>query len=132
MLDNQQRRDIIRYRIEKAYKNMEEASAVAKLGYWNLTGNRLYYAVFHMASALLLDKGLSAKTHAGVIHLIGEKFIATGLLDKSYGRLFSRLYELRQSGDYDDMYDATEEEVVPYFEKVKKFIKELESMINFK
>lgn len=84
-----------------------------------------------MASALLLDKGMSAKTHAGVIHLIGEKFIATGLLDKSYGKLFSRLYELRQSGDYDDMYDATEEEVLPYFEKVRMFLDEMKKLITF-
>lgn len=120
MLNTQQRKDIISYRIEKSHKSYEEAIAAAKLGYWNLAGNRLYYCTFHMATALLLDKGISVKTHAGVIHLIGERFIATGLLDKAYGRLFSRLYELRQSGDYDDMYDATEEEILPYFEKVKK------------
>lgn len=119
MLNTQQRKDIISYRIEKSHKSYEEAIAVAKLGYWNLAGNRLYYCTFHMATALLLDKGISVKTHAGAIHLIGERFIATGLLDKAYGRLFSRLYELRQSGDYDDMFDATEEEILPYFEKVK-------------
>ena len=85
-----------------------------------------------MASALLLDKGFSAKTHAGVIHLIGEKFIATGLLDRTYGKLFARLYELRQSGDYDDTYDATEEEVIPYFGKVEQFVKDMESLITHK
>ncbi len=117
--------------MEKSHKSFEEAKAISKLGYWNLTGNRLYYCVFHMASALLLDKGLSAKTHAGVIHLIGEKFITAGLLDRTYGRLFSRLYELRQSGDYDDMYDATEEEVTPYFGKVSQFIADMERLITF-
>jgi len=132
MLESQQRKDLVRYRIEKAYQSFEEAKGVAKLKYWNLTGNRLYYTAFHMASALLLDKGFSAKTHAGVIHLIGEKFIATGLLDRAYGKLFSRLYELRQSGDYDDTYDATEDEVVPYFKKVETFIKNMESLIIHK
>ena len=72
MLESQQRRDLVRYRIEKAYKSFEEAKGVAKLKFWNLTGNRLYYTVFHMASALLLDKGFTAKTHAGVIHLVGN------------------------------------------------------------
>lgn len=132
MLENQQRRDIIQYRIEKSYKSLEEARAVAKLEYWNLTGNRLYYSVFHMASALLLDKGFSARTHAGVIHLIGEKFISIGLLDKSYAKLFSRLYELRQSGDYDDMYDASESEVLPYFDQVEQFIGKMKDLITFK
>lgn len=83
-----------------------------------------------MASALLLDKGMSAKSHGGLIHLIGSQFVTKGLLDKSYGRLFSRLYELRQSGDYDDLYDATEEEVLPYIEKTENFIREMEKLIS--
>lgn len=49
-----------------------------------------------MVPALLLYKGISAKTHAGTIHLLGQKIINEGMLDKSYGRLFSRLHELRQ------------------------------------
>lgn len=65
-----------------------------------------------------------------MIHLIGSQFVIKGLLDKSYGRLFSRLYELRQSGDYDDLYDATEEEVLPYIEKTETFIREMEKLIS--
>ena len=82
--------------------------------------------------ALLLDKGLSAKTHAGTIHIIGQQFVSTGMIDKTYGRLFSRLYELRQSGDYDDMYNATEDEVKPYFPLVESFISVMEELITFK
>ena len=99
MLDSLQRKDLVSYRIEKAYKSLEEAKGVARLKYWNLTGNRLYYTAFHMATALLLDRGFSAKTHAGV---------------------------------YDDTYDATEEEVLPYFEKVESFIKDMEALVIHK
>ena len=130
MLTPEEKKSIIDYRRQKAYDNLTEAREVAKLHFWNLTGNRLYYAAFHMASALLLDKGLSAKSHGGLIHLIGSQFVTKGLLDKTYGRLFSRLYELRQSGDYDDLYDATEEEVLPYIDKTEAFIKEMETLIT--
>lgn len=132
MLSADERRALIKYKIEKARRSLAEAEGVITIGLWNLAGNRLYYSAFHMASALLLDKGLTARSHAGVIHLLGEKFISTGLLDKSYGRFFSRLYELRQSGDYDDMFDATEEEVRPYIEKTRTFMKDMESIITFK
>lgn len=132
MLTPEERKAIIRFRIEKARKSFDEVKAVAGLGYWSLAGNWLYYATYYMASALLLDKGISAKTHAGTIHLLGQKIINSGLLDKAYGRLFSRLYELRQVGDYDDMFDATEQEVKPYIEKVSAFLNETESMITFK
>ena len=77
-----------------------------------------------------LDKGFSAHTHSGVIHLIGQNFIAKGFLDKSYGRLFTRLFDLRQSGDYDDLYDATEEEIVPLIEKTESFIKAMDNLLT--
>ena len=112
MLTLEEKKAIINYRRQKAYDSLNEVEALTQLAFWNLAGNRLYYAVYHMASALLLDKGFSARTHSGVIHLIGQNFITKGFLDKSYGRLFTRLFDLRQSGDYDDLYDATEEEII--------------------
>ena len=130
MLTMEEKKAIINYRRQKAYDSLNEVNEVAKLGFWNLAGNRLYYATYHMASALLLDKGFSARTHSGVIHLIGQNFIAKGLLDKNYGRLFTRLFELRQSGDYDDLYDATEEEILPLIEKTKAFVKAMEDLLT--
>ncbi len=132
MLSIDEKKAIIDYRKQKAYDNLNEAKEVAKLGFWNLAGNRLYYSAFHMASALLLDKGFTARSHSGVIHLVGAQFIAKGLLDKSYGRLFSRLFGLRQSGDYDDLYDATEDEVSPYIERTLVFITDMENLITLK
>lgn len=132
MLSIEEKKAIINYRVQKSYNNLEEAKEVSKLGFWNLTGNRLYYAAFHMASALLLDKGFTPRSHSGVIHLIGAHFVINGLLDKSYGRLFSRLFELRQSGDYDDLYEATETEVFPYIDKTFHFLKDMESLITLR
>lgn len=131
MLSAEERRTLVKLGIEKTEKVYTEAEDIAKLKYWNLTGNRLYYAAFHMARALLLDKGIEAHTHAGVIHLIDKYFISTGLLDKSYGKLFSRLYELCQSVEYDDRFDATEEEVMPYFDKVRTFINDMKNLLTF-
>ncbi|MBR1547201.1 MAG: HEPN domain-containing protein [Prevotella sp.] len=132
MLTDEERKDLVQYRIEKAYKVLQEARDNAELKHWNLTGNRLYYSVFHMCQALLLSVGDTTRRHAGMIHKIGLNFITTGQLDSKYGRLISRLYELRQSGDYDDKFDATEEEIVPYFSQVEELFKELEGMIVLK
>lgn len=38
MLNDEERKDLIHYRIEKAYKVLDEARDNAKLGHWNLTG----------------------------------------------------------------------------------------------
>lgn len=132
MLTVEERKAIIEYRIQKAYESLKEAQVVADLGFWNLAGNRLYYASFHMASALLLDKGLMAKSHGGIIHLVGSQFVAKGLLEKEYGRLFSRLYELRQSGDYDDLYDVSETDVLPFIAQTADFLKRMEALITLR
>ncbi len=65
---------------------------------------------------------MPTKTHAGVMHLFGEHFVRTGKVDKSYGKLYASLFALRQSGDYDDKYDSTREDVEPYFAKVQEYI----------
>jgi len=129
MLKDEDRQDLINYRTEKAYKVLQEAKDNAKLRHWNLAGNRLYYSVFHMCQALLLSEGDTTRRHAGMIHKIGLDFITTGRLDRKYGRLISRLYELRQSGDYDDKFDATEEEIMPYFEQVEQLLDVLKGLI---
>lgn len=69
------------------------------MNHWNLVANRLYYAVFHMASALLIDKGFTSKTHSGVICLLGQEFATKGLLDKDEMRLVSRLQNMRHAGE---------------------------------
>ena len=63
MLSVNEKKAVIAYRRQKAYDTLTEANEVAKLGYWSLVGNRLYYSVFHMASALLLDKGFTARPY---------------------------------------------------------------------
>ena len=130
MLNDDDRKELVLYRIEKSYKVLDEARDNAKLGHWNLTANRLYYSVFHMCQALLLSNGDTPRRHAGMIHKIGQDYVLEGKLDKSYGRLISRLYELRQSGDYDDKFDATEDEIMPYFEQVELLLDKIRALIK--
>lgn len=127
-----EKKAIIEYRIQKAWNGILEAEDNAKLGYWTLAASRLYYAAYYMASALLVDKGFIARSHSGVIHIIGSEFVKKELLSKDDGRLISRLFNMRQSGDYDDLFDWTEEEVKPFFDKTKDFLIRMEELITLK
>ena len=103
-LEKEERDILIDYRHEKADKAIIEAIDNARLGHWTLAANRLYYAVFHAASALLLSRGFSAKTHAGTIHLLGQKCRGEGMLSNEEYSFISRLQNMRQMGDYDDLF----------------------------
>ena len=128
-LSKEEKRALVTYRMQKAYNTLTEAEDNAKSGHWTLAANRLYYALYYAASALLLSQGFIAHTHAGVIRIIGLEFVVKGILTKEDGRLFSRLFEMRQGGDYDDFLEWTEEDVAPYFEKVVVLIRKLEGLI---
>ena len=70
-LDEQSRLALIQYRIERAEETIEEASLLSKESHFNAAINRLYYACFYAASALMVAYGLTASSHAGVKTMIG-------------------------------------------------------------
>ena len=131
-LSIEEKRAIINYRIQKAQSTIIEAKDNANLKHWNLVANRLYYAVFHMSSALLIDKGFIVKSHNGIFCILGQEFVAKGVLSKDDAKLAARLQNMRQSGDYDDMFDWTEQDVLPLFEKTEELLQKMEKLISIK
>ena len=129
-LTNEERDAVVFYRIQKAKDTLKEAEGIAQLGYWNAVVNRLYYACYYMTTALLIYNEHTAQTHSGVIRLFGLNFVVNGLVSKEQSKFYSKLFELRQTGDYDDMYYLTEEEVRPLIESAFKYIEELEHLLN--
>lgn len=102
ILDPKSREDLIEYKLEKSQQALQEADVLEKSGFFNAAVNRLYYAAYYAASALLLGASLETVTHKGIKVMLGLKFIQTGKLDKSYGQTYQRLFDSRQAGDYED------------------------------
>jgi len=124
-LTDDERDAIVSFRIQKAKDTLDEAEGIATLGYWNAVANRLYYACFYITSALLLKNNYSAQTHSGIIHLLGRHFIKSNIVSKDAGRLYSKLFELRQTGDYDDLFNLSEEDVKPLISSAHNYVNEL-------
>lgn len=101
-LDPENRASIVKYRLERAHETLKEADYNADGGYYNAAVNRLYYACFYAASALLLSREIDANTHNGVKTMISMHFVRTGRLSLEHGATFSLLFEKRQSSDYSD------------------------------
>src|SRR5207302_1259901 len=63
--------------------------------------NRLYFAGFHLAAALLASGGIEAKSHRGLNTLLGLHYVKTGRLDHRFQQTLSRLETWRDKADYD-------------------------------
>ena len=92
------------------------------MGYWSVVANRLYYACFYAVSALLIQNNLYAKSHSGTISLFGLHIVMKNLISKDFAKLYSKLFEMRQTGDYDDIYLLSENDVSPLIQPTKDFV----------
>ena len=70
-LTEEERKIIVKFELEKAQSIMTQIEALKNLGYWDNVANRLYYAIFHAVSALLIHDGHSVNTHKGVVVMFG-------------------------------------------------------------
>ncbi len=124
------REAIVSFRIQKAKDTFKEAEGISTLGYWNAVANRLYYACYYITSAMLIKNNFNTQTHRGIINLLGLHFITKGIVTKDAGRLYSKLFDLRQTGDYDDLFNLSEEDVKPLLPLVKQYIIEIQELID--
>src|SRR5450759_2020527 len=90
----------IKYRFSRSEDSFDEALIMIENKRWNTAINRLYYACFYAVIALLLKNNFYTRSHDGARILFSDKFIKTGIIDKKFGKLFSKLFDYRQKGDY--------------------------------
>lgn len=122
--------DYIQYRFHRSEETFDEALILAENEKWNTVVNRLYYSCFYAVIALLLKHNFETQTHDGARIQFGLHFIKTGKIDKKYGKLFTKLFDLRQKGDYGDLFDHDEKIVKPLIGQTKEFIEEIKKHIN--
>lgn len=129
-LSNSERAALVAYRLEKSLQTFEEMKAVVDLGFWNLAANRLYYAAYYASVALLINEGIEASTHKGAIRMISLNFIKNGILKTEDSQLLGRLFSMRQTGDYEDLFDWTQNDIIPLIPKVEDYINRINSIIK--
>lgn len=129
-LTEEERNSLVHNRVARAFETWEETKGIIRNSYWYAAANRMYYACFYMTTALLIKYGYSASTHAGVIRLFGLHFVSTGIVSREDGRLYSNVFELRQSGDYDDWKVIEEKDIVPLVDQVESFLQAIFRLIQ--
>ena len=129
-LTDEERAILVNLEYEKGKSFLVQAEKIAELGYWDMVANRLYYAVFHAVSALLIKNGHKVGTHKGVVLLFGQHYIKTGIFSINEGRLYSQLQTMREKADYVCTFQTSQEEIVPMFEPARKMIEKIGGIVS--
>ena len=125
----EERDELVRYRLQRAHEALTEASLLMEQELWHGSVNRLYYAMFYAAVALLAAHNIHPKTHKGVRQQFSMLFLATGKLPEELGLAYSELFERRHSGDYDDFVSVEGEVVIRLREHTVMMVGTIEAIM---
>ena len=122
--------ELVRYRFVKAKKTLQDVDVQIQNQLWNFAINRLYYSCFYAVSALLLDSGIFAKSHAGAKSMLGIHFVNSGKISREASHFYANLFDLRQESDYDDFIIFNQEDVTVLLDPAKDFISQIETLLQ--
>jgi len=131
-MKDQDKAELVKYRLTRARDTFKEVDILVKNELWNTAVNRLYYSCFYAVIALLADQDIDVQSHSGARQMFGLHFIKTSKIDPESGRFLARLFDLRQTGDYDDFIDFDREKVMELLEPTDKLISAIEDLLQEK
>lgn len=99
-------------------------------GHHGFAASRAYYAMFYIAEAFLLGKGLAFSKHSGVHAAFGEHFAKTGVVPTEFHRYLLRGMEVRHAGDYGKARKVTREEAAEQISHAEQFLELAERLIG--
>ena len=115
--------------IEIAMDDLESSRLLLEAGKYRNSITLSCYAMFSIARALLLKKGVIPKTPDGVINQIGEIYVLEEGFDKDLASRFSRARTIREDAsyaNYDDFDLDTAKENIwlaeEFIDEAKKFL----------
>ena len=129
-LSEEERKTIVKYSLERAKESLLDVHFSIQNNRWSNAANRLYYACFYAAIALLINDGHETRTHNGVRTLLEKHYVKTGIITAKSIQVYYKSFSLRQTGDYDDLAIITEDDVLPLIEPAENFISEIENLIK--
>mgnify|MGYP001445145072 FL=1 len=121
---------IIKHKIFKAKETIKDAEIAIKNQRYNNAMNRIYYAIFHIISALSVKYDFSTSKHKQLMGWFNKNFIYTNKIDTKLYKIYSKAFSNRQESDYEDFVTFLEEEVEEHFKDMLYFVSEIEKFIN--
>jgi len=92
--------EAVRSRLEKAERAIRAARVELEADLPDFALSDAYYAMFYVAEGLLLDRGLTFRTHRAVIAAFGREFARAGILDPVHHRRLIDAFQKRGEVDY--------------------------------
>lgn len=129
-MELQDRVSLVKYRLGRAAETISEVNELKMLGYYNTAVNRMYYACFYAAIALLVANGIEVKSHSGVRNALALHFVKPGIIPVEMGKFYSLIFAKRSSGDYEDFFTHTLDSVEQFQPQAIEFVQFVTDLVE--
>jgi uncharacterized protein (UPF0332 family) len=123
---------LINYRVQQANETVKEVEFQIENNFLVIAVNRIYYGMFYMLLALALKNRFKTSKHSQLVGWFNKEFVKTGKIDREIGKIVHKAFEDRTDGDYGIFVQFEKEEVMEKLNDMKRFLFELEKLINEK
>ena len=118
------------HRFKRAKEELSTAELLLHNTNFRSSINRSYYAIFHAIRAINALDGFDSSKHSGVISHFNQEYVRTGIFQKEASKIIRNASELREQADYEDFYEATQEEASDVFDQASLFIATVEKYLR--
>ncbi|MBR4242702.1 MAG: HEPN domain-containing protein [Bacteroidaceae bacterium] len=129
-LNEENREIVIQLELERVDKMLSQVEGLVEKKYWDILANRLYYALFHAVSALLVSDKREVGSHKGAAIRFHQFYVKTGIFSMEDGSFYSQMETLREKADYNCFFDVTEAEILSRIEPAKELVVKIKAYIN--
>ncbi|MEW6356796.1 MAG: HEPN domain-containing protein [Planctomycetota bacterium] len=116
--------------LESADRALEAARILLEHEMRQDAANRIYYAMFYAAQALLRLHEIEANKHSAVESALGYHFVRTGKMDSSFHRLFINARKEREFADYGIMDESVQPRLDLSLDDGRRFVEEMKRLIS--
>ena len=120
---------IIGVRLEKAKEDIATAHDMIALKRLRGAVNRAYYAIYHLATAVLLTQDIERSKHSGVQSAFGHYLVKPGLIEPEYGRILTGARKAKETSDYADRIELDGETAQRIVADADRFVARMEEYL---
>jgi uncharacterized protein (UPF0332 family) len=124
------RQELIAYRLQRAREALGDAQSDLEQERLNSAANRIYYAMFYAAIAVLAMRNLSSSRHSGAIALFYKHFVQSGEFPAEIAQHLGRALEMRTNTDYKDFSVPDSAKIREEFGHAQAFVQKVEELIR--
>ena len=120
------------HRFNRSKEELQTAELLLRNTDYRSSINRSYYAIFHAIRAVNALDGFDSSKHSGVISHFNQEYVKTGVFEKESSKIIRNASELREQADYEDFYEASQEDAADVLEQASRFISLVETYLQEK